>query len=53
MECMVVCGKDLAAAKGVREVANMTHIGFCPKGNDVREMSKPLFVLFRSTNRYG
>jgi len=47
---MVVCGKNLAAAKGFGEVTAYLVVG--PKGKDLPEMSEELlFVLVRPTNR--
>ena len=52
MEWIVVCGRGLAAAKGIREVTDVTYLGFGPKGEDLAETpDELLFVLLRPTER--
>jgi len=49
---MIACGRGLAAAKGVREVADVTYLVVGPKGEEPRGIFKELlFVLVRPTKR--
>ena len=53
MEWMVVCRRDLTAAKRVLEVIDMTYITFGPKGNDLPDFFEPLlFVLLWPVERF-
>ena len=43
MEWKVVCGRDLATAKGVPVVTNITYLLFGPEVDNPRDMFKPVF----------